>query len=131
MITSGGQNVQVSVPIARVTTPSVEHRVADGDGVLIGAQTDRPHGSRPADVVDDAVGGERLETGGEALADRLGTCQQPLLLEHVEVAQRRGARRGVPGVRVAVAQEEPLVGLQRTRVRADRRSRRRPAGSPT
>ena len=91
VITNGGQNVHVSVPIARVDHAGGEHRVADRHGVLVGTQASRPHRAGAADVIDRAVGGERLEAGGEALADRLGPGEQRLVIEHAEVGEPGGA----------------------------------------
>ena len=69
VMTSGGQNVSVSVLIARVITPLASIVVAHRDGVLIGVQARRPHRTVAAGVVDDAVGGERTQTVPQPLAD--------------------------------------------------------------
>ena len=105
--------MHVSVPIAPRDDAGCEHRVADCHGVLIGPQARCPHGAHAAYVVDETVGGKRLEAGRQPLADRLGAFQQAFVAEHIEIPERGGAGRGVTGVRVAVAQDEVLVGFQR------------------
>ena len=87
--------------------------VANGHGVLIGAQPGRPHRARAAHVVDRTVGGERAQALAEPPADRLGPGEQLLVAQDVEVPERGRAGRGVAGVRVAVAEQERRVGFER------------------
>ena len=106
VITNGGQNEFVSVPMARVTTPAASMPVADHHGVLVRMQRRSPHRPLAAHTGDRPVGGQRPQTVAEAPTDRLGPGEQPLGLDDVEVGERRRARRGMAGVRVAGAQQE-------------------------
>ena len=91
----------------------LEHPVADLHRVLVGTQPGRPHRAVAADVVDHAVGRQRREPVAEPGAHPLRLVDQSLALDDVEVDDAGGARRRVPGVRVAVTEEERRIGLER------------------
>jgi len=85
----------------------------DRADVLIGTKAGCPHGAVAAGVIDRAVGGESVQAGAEALADVLGAIDQTFALHDLEVLQPRRAHARVAAVRVAVAHEERIVGLER------------------
>ncbi len=63
--TSGGQNVTVSAPIARVITPPASIASLTASSILVRSESGRPHRPLAAGVVDRAVSGERLQSVAE------------------------------------------------------------------
>ena len=113
VITSGGQNVSVSAPMARVITPpaSIRSRIAIASWSGRSPAAHTAPSPRAWSIVPSAASAcspspRRLPTG-------TARSTSPSRSMIAEVGEPAGARRRVARVRVAVAQDERRVRLQR------------------
>ena len=113
VITNGGQNEFVSVPMARVTTPAASIRsrttTASWCGCSAAAHT-APSPRTPA-IAPSAASARRPSPRRRPIGSARASNPSASMMSRL--ASAAGARRGMAGVRVAGAQQEAGVRLER------------------